>query len=276
MPSARTILVPLAAGAALACAACAAPHRGDTPPTTAARVQGGGEEHRVAAGPGSGRPAPRAQGGERAKPLPGAPVEPPVDARALLKRLGSCEEISEGRYRTDAEGPEEIPVCATGKAVYWKADLDIDCDGRPGPHCNAETDPTFQDTTAYTGRDGRPLSAERLPYVVVPEPSARWRPADSGVVGGTLAVLIHAGRVRYAVVGDSGPADVIGEASWRATRDLGIPADPLGGGTDTGVAYLLFPDTEVTPLDDPAAAVAAGERRVRKFLKETASSGAGR
>ncbi|MEV0848516.1 glycoside hydrolase family 75 protein [Streptomyces sp. NPDC049954] len=275
MPSARTILVPLAAGAALACAACAAPDRGDTAPTTA-RAHGGAEERRPGAGPASERPGPGAQGGKRATPHPGAPAKPPVEAHALLDRLGSCEEISQGRYRTDAEGPEEIPVCAAGKAVYWKADLDIDCDGRPGPHCNAETDPTFQDTTAYTGRDGRPLSAERLPYVVVPEPSERWRPADSGVVGGTLAVLVHDGRVRYAVVGDSGPADVIGEASWKATRDLGVPADPRGGGTDTGVAYLLFPDTEVTPLDDPAAAVAAGERRVRKFLEETAAAPAGR
>ncbi|MFE9253257.1 glycoside hydrolase family 75 protein [Streptomyces sp. NPDC007088] len=275
MPSARTVLVPLAAGAALACAACAAPHRGDTSSATV-RVRGAGEERRTAAGPASERPATGAHGGEGTTPRSGTPARPPVDARTLLDRLGSCEEISEGRYRTDAEGPEEIPVCATGKAVYWKADLDIDCDGRPGSHCNAETDPTFQDTTAWTGRDGRPLSAERLPYVVVPEPSARWRPADSGVVGGTLAVLIHDGRLRYAVVGDSGPSDVIGEASWKAAKDLGVPADPLGGGTDTGVAYLLFPDTVVTPLDDPAAAVAAGERRVRKFLEETATAPAGR
>ncbi|WP_234010290.1 glycoside hydrolase family 75 protein [Streptomyces sp. SPB074] len=162
-------------------------------------------------------------------------------------------------------------MCAgRGDALHWIADLDIDCDGRPGPVCNAASGPYFQETTAWNGSDGRPLSADTVPYVVVPGPSARWRPAASGITGGTLAVLVHGHRVRYAVVGDTGPADVIGEASYAAARSLGLGGAPQAAGTQDDVLYLLFPDTRVRPVEDPAAARAAGRDRLSRYLRETA------
>lgn len=258
-------------------AACAAPPAlaPERPSAQAARTTANGAAPLAAEGPRR----PTAPGPQRtwtrtafdppprhATTIPRTP--PRVTAAALLARLRACRPLSHGKYRADAGGPARIPVCGTGDTVHWKADLDIDCDGQPGQHCNPRTDPYFQDTTAYTRRDGRALSAERLPYVVVPGPSARWRPAASGIGGGTLAALVHAGRVRYAVVGDTGPTDLLGEASWAAAKALGIDPDPSTGGTSDEVAYLLFPDTRVSPVEDRHAAVEAGERRARAFLAD--------
>jgi hypothetical protein len=95
-----------------------------------------------------------------------------VDAADLLARVRECAPVSRGRYRSDDGTAATIPVCGTREAVFWKADMDIDCDGRPGSHCNSRTDPLFSDSTAYQQSDGRYLSADSLPYVVVPAATA--------------------------------------------------------------------------------------------------------
>ncbi|MGW8064258.1 glycoside hydrolase family 75 protein [Streptomyces ziwulingensis] len=189
----------------------------------------------------------------------------PVRAADLLARVRDCDPVSKGRYRSDAGTPADVPVCGTEDAVYWKADLDVDCDGRTGDRCNSRTDPYFTPATAYTRSDGGPLDAERLPYVVVPRPSDIWDHREHGVRGGSVAAVVHGDRVRYAVVGDVGPRDIIGEASYAAAQSLGIPADPHGGGVASGVTYIVFKDTEVEPIEDGAAAATAGERLARRF-----------
>ncbi|WP_179235822.1 glycoside hydrolase family 75 protein [Streptomyces sp. CS113] len=192
--------------------------------------------------------------------------EEPVRAADLLAGVRDCDPVSRGRYRSDAGAPADIPVCGTRDAVYWKADLDVDCDGRPGDKCNARTDPHFSPATAFTESDGRPLDAERLPYVVVPGPSDTWDHREDDVRGGSLAALVHGDRVRYAVVGDVGPSDLIGEASYAAARALDIPADPAGGGVASDVTYIVFKGSEVEPIEDAAAAEKAGERLARRFV----------
>ncbi|WP_328869248.1 glycoside hydrolase family 75 protein [Streptomyces sp. NBC_00287] len=197
-------------------------------------------------------------------------VRPQGEVRAadLLAKARTCAQISRGRYRTDDGRPATIPVCGTQEAVFWKADLDIDCDGRPGSHCNGRTDPYFSDATAFTQSDGRYLDAERLPYVVVPAPSRVWDYRTHGIRGGSLVALVYQDRVRYAVIGDVGPHDIIGEASYAAAESLGIHPDPHGGGTASGVTYIVFKDTRVDPIEDPEAAVTMGERLARKFVRD--------
>lgn len=209
----------------------------------------------------------------RARPEAGTGARPeengregPVRAADLLARVRDCDPVSRGRYRSDAGAPADIPVCGTRDAVYWKADLDIDCDGRTGEHCNSATDPQYTPATAYTRSDGRPLDAERLPYVVVPGPSDNWDHRAHDIRGGSLAAVVHGDRVRYAVVGDIGPRDLIGEASYAAARSLGIPADPRSGGAASGVTYIVFRGSEIEPIDDRAAAEKTGERLARKFV----------
>ncbi|WP_037853993.1 glycoside hydrolase family 75 protein [Streptomyces sp. NRRL S-340] len=210
--------------------------------------------------------------------LPATPVpyRPPAEPAArgdggvvaadLLARTRHCAQVSHGRYRSDAGTRATIPVCGLSGAVYWKADLDIDCDGRPTRRCNRRTDPQFSPAAAYTQSDGRRLNAERLPYIVLPAPSRIWNHRAHGLRGGSVAALVYRDRVRFAVVGDTGPRDVIGEASYAAARQLGIPADPRGGGARSGVTYIVFENSRVGRIEDHAEAVAQGERLVRRLV----------
>ncbi|MEU6508300.1 glycoside hydrolase family 75 protein [Streptomyces sp. NPDC046942] len=206
-----------------------------------------------------------------AVPPPRRPVvrsEGAVAAVDLLARLGECHQISHGRYRTDAGSPATVPVCGTQDAVYWKADLDIDCDGQATARCNRRTDPVFATTTSFQQSDGRHLNAETLPYIVVPATSRIWDHRAAGVQGGSVAAVVYRDRVEYAVVGDVGPRDLIGEASYATAQGLGIPTDPRGGGVPSGVTYIVFRNSRVDPIEDHAAAAAAGERMARLFLTD--------
>jgi glycosyl hydrolase group 75 (putative chitosanase) len=203
-------------------------------------------------------------------PAPQRPVawsEGQVTAAELLARTRDCVPVSRGRFRPDAGVPATVPVCGTDDAVFWTADMDIDCDGRSGPYCNAATDPMYSPATAYTQSDGGYLDPEHLPYIVVPAPSDLWDHRADGVHGGAVAAVIHGDQVRYAVVGDVGPSDIIGEASYATAAALGIRTDPSGGGAPTGVTYIVFRDSAAKPVEDPAAAVAAGERLARLFAR---------
>ncbi|AZQ39417.1 hypothetical protein EJ357_43260 [Streptomyces cyaneochromogenes] len=190
-----------------------------------------------------------------------------VSAADLLSKVRECTAVSEGRYRTDRGMRATVPVCGEREAVFWKADMDIDCDGRPTGHCNRRTDPFFTAATAYRQSDGRYLSAERLPYIVVPAPSPIWNHRDHGILGGSLAAVVYRDRVLYAVVGDVGPDDMIGEASYATAKALGIPADPHTGGTAHGVTYIVFKEKPVRPIENRTAAVKAGERLAREFVR---------
>ncbi|MFJ5733162.1 glycoside hydrolase family 75 protein [Streptomyces paradoxus] len=209
---------------------------------------------------------------------PAAQIHPPVwrestvTAAELLAKVRDCAPVSRGRYRSDHGAPANIPVCGTRDVVFWKADMDIDCDGRPGPRCNSRTDPYFAASTAYTQSDGRPLSAERLPFIVVPAPSGLWDYRDHGIGGGSVVAVVYRDRVQYAVVGDAGPQRIIGEASYATAKALGIRADPHGGGAPSGVTYIVFKKTKVSPIEDHAAAVTEGERVARWFAYGTRAS----
>ncbi|MES5820183.1 glycoside hydrolase family 75 protein [Streptomyces sp. RG80] len=191
-----------------------------------------------------------------------------VRAADLLAKVRDCTPVSRGRYRSDDGRPATVRVCGTRDAVFWKADMDIDCDGRPSRRCNRRTDPLFTGATAYQQSDGRHLDAARLPFIVVPTPSRIWDYRASGVRGGSVAAVIYRGRVQYAVVGDVGPRDIIGEASYASARALGIRPDPRGGGTASGVTYIVFKDSQVKPIEDHDAAVATGERLARLFVRD--------
>lgn len=216
---------------------------------------------------GSANPAPTDADPSPSGSGPSVPATPgPVTAADLLARVSGCTPVSKGRYRKDRGRAATVPVCGTREAVYWKADMDIDCDGRPGRHCNAAADPHFSSSTAFAQSDGRALSSEKLPYVVVPAPSSLWDYREHGVRGGSVAAVVYRDRVSYAVVGDTGPADIIGEASYAAAESLGIDPDPRSGGTPSGVTYIVFKDSRVTPLEDREAAQTQGERLAREFV----------
>lgn len=191
-----------------------------------------------------------------------------MSAADLLAKAATCEQVSRGKYRTDDGARASVPVCGKRGAVFWKADMDIDCDGRPSRACNRRTDPLFLNTTAFQESSGRQLSAEGLPYVVVPGPSPRWNHAEHGITGGSVAAVIHRGKVLYAVVGDTGPTDLIGEASYATAKALGIDPDPTSDGTGAGVTYIVFNGPKASPVESHRAAVTRGDALARQFLRQ--------
>ncbi|MFH9980839.1 glycoside hydrolase family 75 protein [Streptomyces sp. NPDC017179] len=203
-----------------------------------------------------------ASGGEEPAPT----REGPVGAAELLAKVTTCRQLSHGKYRTDEGALATVPVCGGNGVVFWKADMDIDCDGVRTTHCNETADPWFHDDTAFHRSDGRPLEAESLPYVVVPSASAIWDYAAAGIRGGGVVAVIHGDRVEYAVVGDTGPSKIIGEASYATAEALGINPDPATGGVDSGVTYILFKNSRVSPIESHSAAVALGEKLAKEFV----------
>ncbi|MGW2108042.1 glycoside hydrolase family 75 protein [Streptomyces sp. NPDC001948] len=190
-----------------------------------------------------------------------------VSAADLLAKVTSCSQISNGKYRTDEETSATVPVCGKNGAVFWKADMDIDCDGEITAACNEDTDPWFQNGTAFETSAGKPLNAEKLPYVVVPSVSSIWNYGDAGIKGGGVVAVIHDNKVEYAVVGDIGPNKIIGEASYATAKALGIDPDPETGGAESGVTYILFKNSKVSPIESHSAAVTAGDALAKQFIQ---------
>ncbi|MFG2603024.1 glycoside hydrolase family 75 protein [Streptomyces sp. NPDC048514] len=197
---------------------------------------------------------------------PKSPQEGSVSAADLLAKVQSCSQISSGKYKTDDETSATIPVCGKNGAVFWKADMDIDCDGQRTTNCNEDRDPWYQDDTAFHQSDGKPLKAETLPYVVVPSSSSIWNYSGAGIKGGGVVAVVYGNKVEYAVVGDTGPTKIIGEASYATAKALGIDPDPETGGTDSGVTYILFKNSKVSPIENHGAAVTLGDQLARQFI----------
>jgi hypothetical protein len=194
--------------------------------------------------------------------------EDPVSAADLLAKVRSCSPVSHGNYRTDSWSAATVPVCDKNGAVFWKADMDIDCDGQRTMTCNEDSSPWFQEETAFHQSNGLPLRADSLPYVVVPGPGTIWNYADSGIKGGSVVAVVYGDQVEYAVVGDTGPTDIIGEASYATAEALGIDSDPAIGGIPSGVTYIVFKDSKASPIESHSAAVTLGNRLATKFLQD--------
>lgn len=204
--------------------------------------------------------------GVAATPHRAAVAADPPTAQELLAKVTSCTQISNGKYRTDEETARTVAVCDKNGAVFWKADMDIDCDGVRTTQCNEDTDCCFFPDTAFHTSTDQPLNAAALPFVVVPSPSSTWDYRKFGIKGGGAVAIIYDNKVEYAVVGDTGPTAIIGEASYKAAADLGIDPDPSTGGTDSGVTYIFFKNSTVSPIESHSKAVSTGQTLARQFI----------
>jgi glycosyl hydrolase group 75 (putative chitosanase) len=191
--------------------------------------------------------------------------DPPIASR-LLAKVKTCSQISTGRYATDDGGPRTIPVCGrvTG-AVFWKADMDIDCDGIVTARCNPNTDPSFLPGTALEP-SGTPLNAETTRYMVIPQGTRTFNYSEHNIKLGAVAAIVYKKRVTFAVFGDTGPKNIIGEASYATAQTLGIDPDPATGGADSGVTYIVFKGTKVANPHSNSAIASAGKAAAARFL----------
>jgi hypothetical protein len=192
------------------------------------------------------------------------PTTPTAAALAALTR--SCNQISSGKYATDDGAAASVPICKLNGAVFWKADMDIDCDGKQTSTCSRSTDPWYQSQTSFGGA----LDAAALPYVVIPLPSSKFDYTKQGISGGQSVAVIYNDKVVYGVFGDEGPSNIIGEASVAMAKALGIPSNPKSGGVDAGVTYIVFTGSSgvVSPLTSTSQATSVGQARAADLLKQ--------
>jgi hypothetical protein len=79
-----------------------------------------------------------------------------------------------------------------------------------------------------------------------------------------VVAVIHNHRVEYAVVGDTGPTNIIGEASCAMANGLGINPDPAN---DSGVTYIFFKNSSVSPIESHDKAVSVGDGLAKQFVR---------
>jgi hypothetical protein len=194
---------------------------------------------------------------------PGAPT-----ASELLGLIATCANNVGGPFATDDGGTPTVAICGLTGAAFWKADLDVDCDGKQTDQCNPNTDQAYQNQTAATDSHGDPLDAASLPYVVVPSKSAAFNYETAGLDLGSVVAVIYNDRVVYGVIGDTGPTKIIGEASYAMAAALGIDPDPSTGGAESGAAYIAFTGTaaHVDPIEDHQLATTVGIARASALL----------
>jgi hypothetical protein len=189
-------------------------------------------------------------------------------AAQLLGAIATCNDVAGGPFATDEGGTANISICGLSTAVFWEADMDIDCDGKSTTVCNSTTDPSFGNQTSATDSHGDPLDAAALPYVVIPLPSSRFNYATAGLALGSVIAVIYNDHVEYGIFGDEGPSSIIGEASHRMAELLGIDPDPATGGVDSGVAYIAFTGTDavVSVIEDHDEAVRVGVAHAKALI----------
>ncbi|APR86904.1 secreted protein [Minicystis rosea] len=190
-----------------------------------------------------------------------------VTPAEILAALGSCKQLAgTTSFRKDSGGSKSVPICSIPGAVWWTADLDVDCDGGKGAACKA--DPYYQAETAATDSKGNPLDASTLPYVVIPMASNGFDYKQAGLKLGSVVAVIYGGKISYGILGDVGPAGVIGEASYAMAKELGINPSPTVGGVDSGVTYVAFTGTSavVSKKEDHAAAVTIGQQKAADLV----------
>ncbi|MDI1446269.1 glycoside hydrolase family 75 protein [Polyangium sp. 6x1] len=189
-----------------------------------------------------------------------------VTAR-LAALLSNCQKLAGAtELATDKGGAASIPICTLDGALWWTADMDIDCDGGQSAECKA--DPYYQRETATVDSTGKPLDASTLPFVVVPKASNGFDFKAQGLRMGSVVAVMYKGTIAYGILGDVGPAGILGEASYAMARRLGIPASPISGGVDSGVTYVAFTGDAavVTKKEDAAEAARLGQARVEALL----------
>jgi len=187
-------------------------------------------------------------------------------AAQLLAKVTTCSVVSHGKYATDDGEASTVNICKKGSAFFWKADMDIDCDGVRTSHCNESADPWYQDQTSFETSQGRPFQADSTHYFVIPLPSSRFSYTANGITPGSVAAVIYNNKVVYAVFADEGPDNIIGEASYATAKALGIDANPATGGVDSGVTYIVFPGKVPSPIESNSAIDSKGIAAANTFV----------
>ncbi|HEX6835294.1 MAG TPA: glycoside hydrolase family 75 protein [Polyangia bacterium] len=168
----------------------------------------------------------------------------------LLMLTANCTTanmVSAHTYPDPGSLVNDVPICALNGAIFFDSDMDIDCDGRPTGNLCPGPDPSYQPDTAFHNLQDQPLEAAVTPYVVIPADFAY--PGLDTSNGGNVVAVIYNHQLAFAVFGDTGPTDLIGEASYACAATLGIDPNPATGGVRSGVTYVVFVGANTAPHD---------------------------
>jgi hypothetical protein len=150
----------------------------------------------------------------------------------------------------------------TGGAIFYNAEMTIDCDGLMTPDCpgtGANMDCCYDPQTSFHGpnsgsnQNGPSLASQNTPYVVIPQEVIY--PGLDQNNGGNIVAVIYKDQIEFAVFGDQiakqagQSTEHIGEASVRTANGLGIPSSPATGGVGGGVTYIVFVGPGSQPAD---------------------------
>jgi len=199
---------------------------------------------------------------------PVASTEATAAPTELTALLTNCQQVAgTTKFAKDSGGTKSVPLCQLSGAIWWTADLDVDCDGGKAAACTS--DPYYQSETAAVDSLGNALDASTLPYVVVPLPSNGFDYKVAGLKLGSVVGVIYQGKIMYGIIGDLGPTGVIGEASYAMAQKLGINPSPISGGVDSGVTYVAFTGTSaiVTKKEDAVQAAQIGASRAAAVVQ---------
>ena len=146
-------------------------------------------------------------------------------------------------YHPDNIGLDDL--VNAGTPGRWEG-LAKDADGQP--YIQGPGDPFpgyYVSATALADRSkpvndpARYVDASKIPFIVLPGGMAR----QLGARPGDFAAVFNQrnGKSSFAIFGDVGPYDHIGEGSVALAENLGIRSDARNGGARRGILYLVFP-----------------------------------
>lgn len=191
-----------------------------------------------------------------------------VTAADLLALTSTCSPLpGVSKFANDSGGTASVSMCGLNGALWFKADMDIDCDGGSQSECTK--DPYYQPETSCVSSSGDYLDASTLPFVVLPLDSNGFTMSSYGIKCGSVVAVIYGDQLEYGVVGDRGPKGVIGEASYAMADLFGINPDPISGGASSGVTYIVFTEgAVVSPIESHSAAQTLGDEEAIQLLAD--------
>jgi hypothetical protein len=191
------------------------------------------------------------------------------------------EQLLSFQMNHEGEEEREIPIWHVpgDTAFFYEAGMTIDADGAPNayhpdniglddlanagspgnwyglakdadgePFVQGPDDPfpgyyvsatALADRTKSVNDPTRYVDASKIPFIVLPGAMAR----QIGARPGDFAAVFNQrnGQGSYAIFGDVGPSDRIGEGSVALAENLGIRSDARNGGARRGILFLVFP-----------------------------------
>lgn len=193
---------------------------------------------------------------------------------------GFCIQCSNDNSQPTAQ-KKTVSLYENSDAVFFEADMDIDCDGTSTGICGG-TDPSHQgqlscdEAGKCSKNNGGQVDASTTPFYVTPVGSP-FSASSRGVAVGQLAVIINRKTTPPSIVygpmlDEDGVSQEIGEASAGMAKLLGVPNDPNTGGQSSGIVYIIFKGTSgrMTSVGDFAnhqKAITMGQALAAKLVQ---------